>query len=352
MKLTKNISRRDVLRLSGTAAGLSFAEAHAVGPQGAAQRPAGSGGSRLPREVWTASLCTMDLEAADPAGMVELVLGTAGQVAAFHPDILCLPETFAYSGLSGGLPSVAELAERPPGQVTAALARLAKEMNCYVICPLYTRDSGRLYNAAVLLDRGGNVAGEYRKIHPTLGEMESGIAPGPVQPPVFETDFGVIGIQICFDINWPEGWRRLKEAGAEIVFWPSAFAGGNRVNTMAWLNRYVVVSSTLKDTSKICDISGEVLAATGRWNPRWACAAVNLEKAFLHTWPFVRRFEEIKRKYGRKIRIRSWHEEEISVIESRSPDLRVEEVMEEFELVDYDGWIGMAEREQERRRML
>ena len=67
--------------------------------------------------------------------------------------------------------------------------------------------------------------GEYRKIHPTIGEMNSGVMPGPLNPPVFQTDFGAVGAQICFDIEWPDGWRKLREAGAEMVFWPSAFAG-------------------------------------------------------------------------------------------------------------------------------
>ena len=40
----------------------------------------------------------------------------------------------------------------------------------------------------------------------------SGITPGAIVPPVFKTDFGLIGIQICFDAHWPEQWRSLKES--------------------------------------------------------------------------------------------------------------------------------------------
>lgn len=120
-------------------------------------------------------------------------------------------------------------------------------------------------------------------------------------------------------------------------------------NTKAWQNKYVVVSSTRKDTSKICDISGEEVAATGRW-AHWVCAPVNLEKAFLHTWPFCNRFDEVQAKYGRKVRIRTFHEEEWSIIESRSPDVRISDVMKEFEFLTHEQLIHESDVRQRESR--
>ncbi len=220
---------------------------------------------------------------------------------------------------------------------------------CYVVCSIYTKENSHYYNSAIIIDRDGKSVGEYRKIRPTEGEIEGGITPGPLEPPVFKTDFGVIGVQICFDIEWPDGWKRLRESGAEIVFWPSAFAGGKAVNTIAWRNKYCVVSSTRKDTTKICDVSGEEIAWTGRWDD-WICAPVNLEKAFLHTWPYVRRFNDIRAKYGQKIQIKTFHEEEWSIIESRSPDVKVADVLKEFEIKTYEELIGSSELMQEKHR--
>jgi len=54
----------------------------------------------------------------------------------------------------------------------------------------------------VLIDRQGKVAGEYRKMRPAESEMKMGVKPGQSNPPVFQTDFGKIGIQICFDIKY------------------------------------------------------------------------------------------------------------------------------------------------------
>ncbi len=58
--------------------------------------------------------------------------------------------------------------------------------------------------------------------------------------PVFDTDFGRIGVQICFDIEYRDGWDALDRAGAEIFFWLSAAEGGRGLNVIAWnYHRYV-----------------------------------------------------------------------------------------------------------------
>jgi predicted amidohydrolase len=218
-----------------------------------------------------------------------------------------------------------------------------------VIAPIYTLEKGHHYNSAVLIDRNGKLAGVYHKIRTTEGEInETGLSPGPIDPPVFDTDFGKIGIQTCFDIEWPEGWRKLKEKGAEMVFWPSAFGGGRKVNNMAWLNRYPVISSTRKGTSKICDVTGEALAESGLYSQWGICAPVNLEKAIIHSWPYAYRFADVHAKYGDRVRTYTLHEEEISVLESRTPDLRVADIMKEFEIPSYEENKRRSEIEQEK----
>jgi hypothetical protein len=218
-----------------------------------------------------------------------------------------------------------------------------------MICPTYTRQHGKFYNSAVVIDREGQCLGEYRKIHPTVSEMELGVVPGPVDPPVFQTDFGKIGVQICFDINWPEGWSKLRDAGAEIVFWPSAFCGGQMLNGMAWMNKYSIVSSTRFDPTKICDVTGEDVAVSGRAR-NWVCAPLNLERAFLHGWPYWQRYDEVQAKYGRKVLIRHFWEEGWSIMESRSPDVKIADVLREFEMLTHEQHIRRADKIQKTRR--
>ncbi|MGD1893312.1 MAG: carbon-nitrogen hydrolase family protein [Cyclobacteriaceae bacterium] len=290
---------------------------------------------RLPREVWIATLTQDGIEGNSLQEIIDRAIAKMEFVLPQQPDIICLPETFQTAKYRGKL-SVTEVARQWEGPLTEAMSNFAKQHSCHLIAPIHTLDNGKVYNAAVVFDREGKRIGEYRKVRTTEDEMGQGVSPGTPDPPVFKTDFGTIGIQICFDVEWMEGWRQLRQKGAEIVFWPSAFGGGKKINTMAWLNKYCVVSSTWKGTTKICDITGEEVAGSGSYNRWGVCAPVNLEKAFLHSWPYSRQFPAIQAKYGRKVRIYTLHEEEFSIIESCSPDIKVADILQEFNLKTYE----------------
>lgn len=302
----------------------------ASGIRPAQAKPVRPKAQRLPREVWIATLTTERLSASTQATMVKRVIEMMTEIVPHEPDVICLPETFAVANLSK---SPAELRKRAEAshEIIEPIAEFARKHACHVVCPIHTMEGSRIYNSAVFVGRRGEVIGSYHKAHPTTSELDAGISPGPLEPPVFRTDIGLVSAQICFDIEWQDTWQSLSQGGVEIIFWPSAFAGGQMVNAKAWQQQACVVSSTLKDTAKICDVSGQELARTSRWN-RWVCAAVNLEKEFLHTWPYVQRFPEIEAKYGRDVQISNFGEEEWSILESRSPDVRIADVMQEFEL--------------------
>jgi beta-ureidopropionase len=307
---------------------------------------------RLPREVWVAALTQQGIEGNSLEEVIQSAIRKMGIVSSYQPDIICLPEFFHIQGLKGKKVSIEEASEAPIGKMTQPLADFARQQQCYVIAPIFTREKDACYNAAVLIDRSGKMVGEYRKARPTESEIADGITPGHADPPMFETDFGKIGIQICFDIEWLEGWQKLKQKGAEIVFWPSAFAGGKKVNTMAWWHKYHVVSSTHKNTTKICKPSGEEIAWSGNYNQWGVCAPLNLEQAVLHSWPYSLKFPEIHQKYGTKVHTYTLHEEELSFIESRHPEIKVADVLQEFEIPTYDQFKQSAEAAQHRRRSL
>ncbi|MBL7734750.1 MAG: carbon-nitrogen hydrolase family protein [Chitinophagaceae bacterium] len=303
------------------------------------------------RNVWIASLTQDGITGSTVKETIQAAIKQMEYALPFSPDIYCLPEVFHVAGLKGGRPSIKEAAEDGTGNIIAPFQHFAEKHSCYIVCDVYTQHRGKYYNAAILIDRKGKVAGEYQKARLTVNEMEKGLTPGPLEIPVFQTDFGVIGIQICHDIQWSDGWEQLAKKGAEIVFWPSAFAGGKRINMRAWTNQYCVVSSTRKDTTKICDITGEEIAVSGNWNTWGVCAPVNLEKAFLHSWPYSRKFPAIQKKYGRKVNCYSLDEEEISIIESLEPGLKVKDILEEFGLVTYKESLSIAEEQQAKLRV-
>jgi beta-ureidopropionase len=283
-------------------------------------------------EVNIGTVSIMDISASSTPDMVNKVLGIMEEMLPYKPDIICLPEIFAFTHIDNLKYDIKDVAEKVPGPVVTPFLNFAAKNKCYVICPTYTLRQGNIYIAAVLIDRQGKVAGEYQKMRPAENEMKMGIKPGKFKPPVFQTDFGKIGIQICFDVKYDEGWDYLKEHGAQIIFWPSAYAAGQEISSRAWRHQVYIATSTQKDTSKICDLSGETIAHTGRWQRNWICAPVNLEKAFILAWPAVSLFPEILKKYGSKIRLNTFHEEEWTIIESLDPDVKVADILKEYNL--------------------
>jgi len=99
------------------------------------------------------------------------------------------------------------------------ISEIKKECKANSIWCIITEDleiKGKKYNTALLIDREGNIKGNYKKIN-LYGDK---VNPG-TRIKTFETDFGKIGIVICWDLAFPELFKKLKNAGAEIVFCPS-----------------------------------------------------------------------------------------------------------------------------------
>jgi beta-ureidopropionase len=123
-----------------------------------------------------------------------------------------------------------EYAEAVPGPVTERFAELAAELGMVMVLPVYEIEQpGFLYNTAAVIDADGTYLGKYRKHHlPHLpGFWEKFyFRPGNAGYPVFDTAVGKVGVYICYDRHFPEGWRALGLNGAQIVFNPSATSAG------------------------------------------------------------------------------------------------------------------------------
>lgn len=125
-----------------------------------------------------------------------------------------------------------DITERiPDGPTTRLMQELAARHDLVIIAPLYEEDlTGLYYNTAAVIDADGKFLGKFRKVH--LPHCEPGFwekfyfRPGNLGYPIFETKVGKIGVYICYDRHFPEGWRALGLAGAEIVFNPSATVAG------------------------------------------------------------------------------------------------------------------------------
>ncbi|WP_456426158.1 nitrilase-related carbon-nitrogen hydrolase [Rhodocaloribacter sp.] len=124
------------------------------------------------------------------------------------------------------------LTERiPDGPTTRLMQDLAKKHHMVLVVPMYEEDlTGIYYNTAAVIDADGTYLGKFRKIH--IPHCNPGFwekfyfRPGNLGYPVFDTQVGKVGVYICYDRHFPEGWRELGLNGAEIVFNPSATVAG------------------------------------------------------------------------------------------------------------------------------
>jgi predicted amidohydrolase len=265
----------------------------------------------------------------------EYMLGLLEVALEQRPDLVCLPEAFHDVGVSQPLQETAE--PLLTGPTIEAVACRARQAQCYVVCPIHTRngeETDRVYNSAVLLDRSGQIAGVYHKRCPVTSaanytQMEEGITPGSGVP-VFDLDFGRVGIQICFDIGFAENWQTLAEQGARLVLWPSAYDGGFPLRCYAYQHHYWVVSSTRTGRSRIIDPCGEILNETSDTLPI-IVRDINLDYVVAH-WDWNMAIpDRIRARYGDRVEIRQWDPGSAHfVVEPRDPDLTCAQLQDEF----------------------
>lgn len=125
-----------------------------------------------------------------------------------------------------------EMVEKvPDGPTTKLFCDIARKHKMVIVLPVYEEEmTGVYYNTAAVIDADGTYLGKFRKTH--IPHCEPGFwekfyfRPGNLGYPVFETRVGKVGVYICYDRHFPEGWRALGLAGAEIVFNPSATVAG------------------------------------------------------------------------------------------------------------------------------
>ena len=168
----------------------------------------------------------------DKESMIKAHEEYARQAAAQGAKVICFQELF-YGPYFCQVqdPAFYAYAERiPEGPTVRRFQALARELGIVLVLPMYEEEQpGVLYNTAAVLDADGSYLGKYRKTHiPQVhGFWEKFyFRPGNMGYPVFDTAVGKVGVYICYDRHFPEGWRALGLNGAQIVFNPSATSRG------------------------------------------------------------------------------------------------------------------------------
>jgi predicted amidohydrolase len=245
-----------------------------------------------PRKV---SVATVNLRPRNSAGREDSVSQFIQTIAKSVPagtDVILLPEGISVVGTKK---TYVEISESIPGPTTKALGDVAKSRNSYIIAGIYEREGATVYNTAVLIDRHGEVAGKYRKVYLPREEVEQGLTPG-THFPVFQTDFGKVGLMICYDVFFADPARALANQGADVILMPIWGGDETLAKARAIENGVFLVTSGYDHPTYIMDPFGERFSQA-RENGTVAIATIDLAKHYRWQWlgdMRTRRMKEIR----------------------------------------------------------
>lgn len=228
----------------------------------------------------------------------------------------------------------------------------ARQHRTYVVLPVILREGDRVSNTAVVFDRAGKVAGIYRKVHPVAepnGSLENGVTPG-AEFPVFTCDFGKLGIQICWDMSYEDGWLALARAGAEIVAMPSASPQTIRPAMYALRGRYYVVSSTPRNNATIFNPIGLPVAQITQGEV--LVQSIDLAYAVLHWSLGLEDGRALKRRFGDRVAYVYSEREDTGVFWSNDPQMSIGQMIRELNLQEMPAVIDRSRRVQDAARQI
>lgn len=271
----------------------------------------------------------------DSAACIEEAVDLLDEAGAKHADIAVLSEFF---------PDWSSLNYQPADcPAVNAVRRAAARHSMNAIAPVCELgEDGRRYNTAFVIDRRGEIVGRYRKNFPYWSE--AGVTPG-VDRPVFDLDFGRIGVAICFESNWPDIWMDLGAQGAEIVFWPSGYSAGRKLTAAAIYNNYYVVSCTgsAPDTTLV-DITGEVLCYA-RGPGQVVIHEIDLDRTMVHDNFNHDKLIQLKSEMGERVNVQYFPKEAWWLVESVDPELSVKKLLAEREIETLPEFTRRSRRE-------
>jgi predicted amidohydrolase len=259
-------------------------------------------------------------------------------------DLIVLPETWR-----GQNDHTRETLQGPTLQ---ELGKLADKHDTYIVSPIDRIDGDERLNSAVLLDRNGRVAGIYDKVFPYWAELELS---QPVtiarDVPVFDTDFGRLGIAICFDVNFPEVWEALADQGAELVIWPSAYSAGTALQAHALNHHYYVVSSTHTGDCQVYDITGEKLLDERGDGIHVSRITLDLDRGIYHDNFNGERRNHLLADRADEVELeKSLDREQWFVLRAKRPGVSARKLAEFYGLEELRSYIERSRREFNKRR--
>ena len=183
-------------------------------------------------------------------------------------DLIIFPEYNYYEALS--LEEARANSETMDGRYITEMKKQARRFGVNLIPGSFAETCGeKVKNTCALIDRSGDVAGSYSKVHlmDAIGIRESDAAVPGDKLGVFDTDFGRIGLMVCFDLRFPEQPRSMVLQGADIIFCAASFPTGSPLppRTDHW--DLLVQSTALLNLTWTCAVNQFGSICGGTENP-------------------------------------------------------------------------------------
>ncbi len=273
-----------------------------------------------------------------PGPTLDQVVRHLDEEGARGVDLMVLPET--WRGQSN------RTLETADGPTIRALATLAKKHRAYIVSPIDLERDGRRFNTAVMIDREGTVIGTYDKAFPYWAEFDHA---RPVEPGrsarVFNTDFGRVGLAICFDVNFPEVWQRLADADAELVLWSSAYSAGAQLGAYALLHHFYIVTSTYTGDCQAYDITGERLLDERGEGIHASRIRLDLDRGIYHQNFNLEKRDRLLKEHAGTLRQEKWLErEQWFVLSATKPGVSARGLAREYGLEELRDYIHRSRR--------
>jgi predicted amidohydrolase len=273
-----------------------------------------------------------------PGKSLDQVLQRLDEEGARGVDLLVLPET--WRGQTD------RSLEADDGPTIRALAGLAKKHHAYIVSPIDLEREGRRFNTAVMIDREGKVVGAYDKVFPYWSEFDHA---RPVEPGrssrVFTTDFGRVGMSICFDVNFPEVWQHLADADAELVLWSSAYSAGAQLGAYALLHHFYIVTATYTGDCQVFDITGERILDERGDGIHVSRIRLDLDRGIYHQNFNIEKRDRLLKEHAGEVRQEKWLDrEQWFVLSATQPGVSARGLARQYGLEELRDYIQRSRR--------
>lgn len=332
--------RNSVIGVSGLA-GVSYANL-AIGEPNmtnqATTQQQGGPGDRVGRLVRITSISF-------PNGVpLEEIGEQVDKAGSANVDVIALPE------LCRGQDNKSE--EELHGPTVTMMAALAKKHKAYIVCPIDRSSENLRLNTVVLLDRDGKVACVYDKVFPYWSEYD--VRPSTdvgEDAQVYRADFGLLGFATCFDVNFPEVWKRLSDKGAEVVIWPSAYSAGTSLQAHAINHHFYIVSVTQTSDCLAYDITGEKLIYKKSEKMNVATLTLDLDRGIYHENFNLLKRDKLLKEHPEDVEQEKWMElEQWFVLKAKRPGVSVRELAKQYGLEELRHYLDRSRRSIDERR--